>query len=80
MGNKTGKTDDVIYGWPPREARDPIPHLLIFFFNQVFCMHEVKYLRDQNGWRASNLLDPTQLTEYMSVTLVRVKGGKTIIH
>ena len=38
-------------------------------------MHEVKYLRDQNGWRASNLLDSTQVKEYMSAMLVRVKGG-----
>ena len=42
-------------------------------------MHEVKYLRDQNGWRASNLLDSTQAREYMSV-LVKEKGGKPIIH
>ena len=30
-------------------------------------MHEVKYLRDQNGRRASNLLDSTQAGEYMGV-------------
>ena len=39
MVKKTGKTDDVIYRWPPREARDPIPHLLIFFSIRCFaCM------------------------------------------